>query len=95
MIESKAEMQTSKAEVYIQMLCKHFGHKTDVQQVSDDAFLINLEFGTGEMTAAGSLLKLVAKADDEENLERAETVLGSHLERFAFKEKLTVNWFRS
>jgi hypothetical protein len=41
------------------------------------------------------VLTLWAAGDDEESLARAEQVLGSHLERFAQREALTVTWVRT
>jgi hypothetical protein len=38
---------------------------------------------------------LLAAGEDEESVARVEQVLGSHLERFAQREALTVRWVRT
>lgn len=94
MIASTTDIPTSKAANYLQQMCRHFGHKAVVTQ-SENAHTIQFGFGTGEMRAADDVLTLTAWAEDEDTLERLETVLGSHLERFAFRENLIVSWSRS
>ncbi len=89
MITSITEVTTAKADAYVQQMCKHFAHKVDVTQV------IRFGFGTGELHAVDGRIVLSAHAEDRLQLERIETVLGSHLERFAFRERLIVTWPQS
>ncbi|UWR01958.1 DUF2218 domain-containing protein [Ruegeria conchae] len=94
MITSITEVTRAKADAYVQQMCKHFAHKADVTHVKD-AQVIRFGFGTGELRAVGGRIVLSAHAKDRPQLERIETVLGSHLERFAFRERLIVTWPQS
>ncbi|GAB5487516.1 MAG: DUF2218 domain-containing protein [Parasphingorhabdus sp.] len=94
MINSKSNVPTDKASKYLQQMCNHFGHKTDVVE-TDGGQAIQFGFGAGELVASEDTLVLIARAESDENLTKTENVLGSHLERFAFRENLSVTWQRS
>lgn len=94
MIHSKAEITTGKASRYLQQMCKHFGHKVTVA-FTPEAGEIHLPFGDGTLQSADGRLTLQASAASEDDVERLEQVLGSHLERFAFRENISVTWTRS
>ena len=49
---------------------------------------------TAGIVVGEGVLTLWAAGDDEESVARVEQVLGSHLERFAQREALTVQWVR-
>ena len=91
MIVSSTEIVTAKAGSYLQQMCKHFAHKVDVTQMKN-THVIQFGFGVGELRATDDRIVLSAHAEDRERLERIETLLGSHLERFAFRENLIVTW---
>ena len=86
-----AEISTAKASGYLQQICKHFGHKIEVEfdtRIGKIAF----PFGRAELEAEQDALALNASADNEEDLEKLKQVLSSHLERFAFRESLEIIW---
>ncbi len=91
MTTSTTYIETPKAERYLQQLCKHFGHKVPVdfdhQQGS-----ITLPFGTCSLAAQESTLSMTVSGAD---IEKLEQVIGSHFERFAFRETVKVIWDRS
>ena len=89
--KSSASIETAKASSYLQQLCKHFGHKLDVE-FSPEAGTISFDFGKAALSAENGVLLMSANADTEEDHARLERVLASHLERFAFREDLTINW---
>ena len=93
MISSTSKITTAKANNYLQQMCKYFGNEREIVK-SENFYTINFEFGSGELSAEENLLALIARANDAEQLKRAETVLGSHLERFAFRENVSVIWSR-
>ncbi|WP_170576072.1 DUF2218 domain-containing protein [Ruegeria atlantica] len=93
MLASSTEILTRKADSYLRQMCKHFAHKADVRQV-EDTHVIRFGFGTGKLRATDDRIVLCAHAEDRQLLEQVETVLGSHLERFAFRENLNVTWPR-
>jgi hypothetical protein len=90
-LSSKTTLSTAKASGYVAQLGKHFGHKIEVEQTSDGT-VFHFSAGTARAQAQGDLLHLSAQADTAENLHKVETILGSHLERFAFREDLRVAW---
>jgi hypothetical protein len=49
---------------------------------------------TAGIVVGDGLLTLTAAGDDDESVARVEQVLGSHLERFAQREGLSVQWVR-
>lgn len=88
---SKALVATAKASGYLQQLCKHFGHKTEVEFTSD-AGRIAFDFGVAELAAGADGLSMTANANTPDDLARLRRVLASHLERFAFREDLKIHW---
>ncbi|MBR0682457.1 DUF2218 domain-containing protein [Roseomonas eburnea] len=95
MLRSEARVATASPRRYLGQLCKHFGHKVPA---SCDGRLgrIDFPFGPCELDASAedALVLRVAAADDEA-LARLEHVVGSHLERFAFREALEIAWSRT
>lgn len=91
MTQSVSHVQTARASQYLQQLCKHFGHKVQVEFDSNN----------GSVTFPFGICSLQAKEDelilsvDGSNADKLEQVIGSHLERFAFRESLTVTWDRT
>ncbi|NCX90336.1 MAG: DUF2218 domain-containing protein [Rhodobacteraceae bacterium] len=53
---------------------------------------IEFPFGIAELNAEELGLNMIAKAETAESLDKMKHVLASHLERFAFREKLECNW---
>lgn len=85
-----AVVKTEKASRYLQQLCKHFGRKASVE-FDATAGSVAFPFGTCKLAAADGLTLRVA-APTPEDLERVKDVVGGHLERFAFREALRVDW---
>ncbi|MDF1606595.1 DUF2218 domain-containing protein [Hoeflea sp. YIM 152468] len=88
MTQSTSHVQTPMASQYLQQLCKHFGHKVPVE-FDEREGSIRLPFGTCVLQARDEELVLTVAGAD---LQKIEQVMGSHLERFAFRESLTVIW---
>lgn len=89
MPRSTATVSTANASRYLQQLCKHWGHRFAVEF---DPASGSIDFGGGEMlslTAGGETLTLTAEAGDLSALER---VVADHLQRFAFREELRIDW---
>lgn len=91
MLTDETTVRTGRASGYLQQLCKHFGHKTKTV-FSPTQGVITFDFGTARLMAEPDLLTLNAEAATEEELLRLKRVLTSHLERFAFRENLTITW---
>jgi hypothetical protein len=88
---SCAFVTTDTPARYISRLCKHFAHKIPV---SFDEHQGRIEFGTGQatLTAENQGLRLLVESASSEDLQRLEGVVGSHFERFAWQQQLTLNW---
>ena len=92
MLESHASVATEKPTPYMKQLCKHFGHKVEVN-FDDERGSIVFAMGRCELDATqAGVLKLRAQADDDESLARTQQVVGSHLERFGRRDELSVSW---
>ena len=88
---SQTQVQTERASGYLQQLCKHFSHKLETE-FTPEAGVIQFDFGWADLTAAPGTLTMAATAEGGEDLARLQRVLASHLERFAFREDLTIDW---
>ena len=86
MIEAATRFPTGNAQKYLQQLCKHFGHKIEVEQAGDHATL-RFSCGTGLIEADDEGLTITALADDAARLDETKAVVEDHLLRFAFREK--------
>ena len=92
MPSSTAVVVTEKPSPYLKQLCKHFGHKIEVE-FDDEHGRIVFEAGVVALDATRpDALVLTATADDAERLQRVENVAGSHLERFGRRDELVVTW---
>lgn len=90
-VSSSILVETGNASGYLQRLCKHFGHKLEVE-FTPERGSIAFEFGRAALQAGPDGLTMTALAENEENLTRLTSVLASHLERFAFREELRIDW---
>lgn len=84
---------TTNASRYLGTLCKHFGHKMPARFDAHEGE-IDFPFGRCLMNADDSALRISATASDQAELDRLTGVIGSHLERFAFREAPTIVWTR-
>ncbi|KAA3511167.1 DUF2218 domain-containing protein [Agrobacterium rosae] len=87
MLEAKSELVTESGGKYLVQLFKHFAHKIEVNY-SDSHGECTFDFGTASLDAEPTGLKIAVTAPDEEKLERAKSVVESHLLRFAFRENV-------
>lgn len=90
MTHKTAIVPTEYASKYLQQLCKHFGHKVPVEFTSEEG-RITLPFGSCDFKADNAQLTLTVSGD-EDKLERIEQVMADHLKRFAFREKIELDW---
>lgn len=90
---SKATFQGDKASRYLQRLCKHFGHKVEVE-FDERKGHIALSMGACDLEAVDSDLMMRASAENVWGLARLEHVVESHLERFAFRKEPKITWTR-
>lgn len=87
---STTTIPTNRASVYLQQLCKHFGHKVPAE-FDANAGRIELPFGECRLAADDAALTMIVEGT-QEDLPRLERVIGDHLTRFAFREAPTFTW---
>ncbi len=88
---AQARIETAQASKYLQQLCKHFLHKLPA---SFDATAGQIGFPAGEtrLTADAQELAISLAAASDDDLVRLKDVVARHLERFAFRETLRIEW---
>jgi hypothetical protein len=92
-LASVSHVRIAMPSRYLGQLCKHFGHKVPTT-LDGDRGSITFPFGTCTLEAADDVLTMRAEAPDETDLARLEQVIGSHLERFTFRDKPEIAWAR-
>lgn len=94
-IGSRADVVTDAPARYAKQLLSHLGRTLTLtgDAVSAPATAV-IGAATAGIVVGEGVLTLAAAGDDEESVARVEHVLGSHLERFAHREALTVQWVR-
>lgn len=85
MIRSTGTYDSAKASQYLQLLCKHFAHKTDVTFDAHQG-RVALRSGAAEMTATAERLTVTVSAPDRESLPGARHAIDKHLAIFAHRE---------
>lgn len=87
--------ETAAAARYLGQLSRHFAHKIAVDYRPDAAppeAVAQFPLGTCHMRAEAGELTVAVNASSQEGLERIRHVVDSHLERFAWREKLILRW---
>lgn len=77
--------ETSHASKYLQQLCKHFAHKIEVEY-SAESGRAELPVGIAQMFANSNNLEIRISVQGQDQIEQAQAIIDSHLERFAFRE---------
>lgn len=91
MLAGNAQITTERASGYLQQMCKHFGHKVEVQFDAQSG-QIKFPFGSCVLTADQDVLDLTVSAETQAGLTKTARVIASHLERFAFRENPEIEW---
>lgn len=91
MIIATSTAQTASASRYLQQLCKHFAHKVPADW-NDTRGEVNFPFGFCTIEAGEGSLVIRCEAEAREDMDRTRAVIDDHLERFAWREKLKLEW---
>jgi len=91
MNHSIARVESERASIYLQQLCKHFAHKRPVE-FTPERGQIALAAGVCRLDATGGVLTIRAEAEDADKLAQLQDVIARHLERFAFRSPVTLDW---
>ncbi len=92
MNHSVARVETERASIYLQQLCKHFAHKLPVSFTPEQGQIV-FSVGTCRLEAGNGILTLKAEAEDTDRLAQLQNVIDKHLQRFAFRAPLAIEWF--
>ena len=84
-VTSEAFWETGSAPRYMAQLCKHFAHKLPVTLNERDGQIV-FSAGTCDVLAEETGLRMRVSAEDETSLHQVQSVVISHLQRFAFRD---------
>lgn len=84
MITVSAQVPTTNARKYMLQLSKHWGHRLEVTR-SDDSARIEFGHATCKLEARPDALMVELSAAPAD-LERMQSVVSDHVNRFAFRE---------
>ena len=90
-LRAEARVPTAHASKYLQQLCKHFQHKLPTT-FDETSGAITFSAGETKLAATAETLTLDLEARSDDDLERLKDVVARHLERFAFRETLNIEW---
>jgi hypothetical protein len=85
LIIAEAFWNTATAARYMAQLCKHFAHKIPVTLNERDGQIV-LSAGVCDLAAEETGLRMRLSAEDETSLHQLQSVVISHLQRFAFRD---------
>jgi uncharacterized protein len=91
MAHSSARIETERASIYLQQLCKHFAHKLPVTFTPEQG-QITFSIGICRLEASDGILVLGAEAADDARLTQLQGVIDKHLLRFAFRDPPRIEW---
>lgn len=91
MLHTIARIESERASIYLQQLCKHFAHKAPVEFTPEKG-QITFASGICRLTAKDNVLTLMADAEDDAKMAKLQDVVEKHLIRFAFREPHVIAW---
>lgn len=88
-----ARFETTRASRYLQQLCKHFAHKVPATW-NETHGEVGLPYGRCILDADDAALTMTCEATEPEREPMLVKVVEVHLERFAFRESVALEWRR-
>jgi hypothetical protein len=83
---------TANGSKYLQQVCKHWGHKFEVE-VSSTRGQVRFPSAVVTMEATADALLVSVETEDGDAIERLKAIVADHLDRFAFREApLPIQW---
>jgi hypothetical protein len=91
---AEAKVSIERPERWAKQLVSHLGNKAKVEELDGFSKLTFGEEGTsvGLVSTDAEHILLTALGQTQEDVDRAKNVLGKHLERFAEKLEIKVDW---
>ena len=93
MLIAQSSFETQKAVAYLKKFCRHFAHKLTAE-FDDSHGHIDFPFGDCRLQSSENLLTFTVEAESEESLEKMQAVVAGHMERFAFRDQISLVWER-
>jgi len=88
----RGSAKTVSGSKNIQQLCKHWGHKFEVE-FSENRGQVRFPSAVATMEASADALLVTIETHDTESIEQLKEVVANHLDRFAFREApLPFDW---
>ena len=81
----RGHAKTARGSRYLRQLCKHWGHKFEVE-FSGYTGQVRFPSAVTTMEASADALLVTIETDDAESVEQLKEVVAKHLDRFAFQE---------
>ena len=85
MVIARGRAKTASGSKYLQRLCKHWGHKFEVE-FSENTGHVRFPSAVATMEASADALLVTIETDDPGSVEQFKAVVANHLDRFAFRE---------
>ena len=85
MVTARGRAKTASGSKYLQQLCKHWGHKFEVE-FSETRGQVRFPSAVATMKASADALLVTVETGDAEAVERLKETVVRHLDRFAFRE---------
>jgi len=85
MVVARGRAKTASGSKYLQQLCKHWGHKFEVE-FSETRGQVRFPSAVATMEASADALLVTVETEDTEAVERLKEIVANHLDRFAFRE---------
>ena len=82
---ARGRAKTASGSKYLQQLCKHWGHKFEVE-LSETRGQVWFPSAVATMEASADSLLVTVETEDAEAVERLKEIVTNHLDRFAFRE---------
>jgi len=76
---------TASGSKYLQQLCKHWGHKFEVE-FTPSRGQVRFPAAVATLEAGADALLVTIETDDAQAIEPLKATLATHLDRFAFRE---------
>ncbi|MBH9310879.1 DUF2218 domain-containing protein [Pseudomonas aeruginosa] len=91
MFRSTSHVRTESAARYVNRLCKHWGHKFEVELTPERGFIA---FGDSNcaLLAHPAHVLMILNSPDEDSLAHMQNVVADHLQRMANSESLEIAW---
>ncbi|MEM7471865.1 MAG: DUF2218 domain-containing protein [Pseudomonadota bacterium] len=90
MAQFSAHISTTRGPRYIEQICTHFGQAEAICDTGNFC-RINLQLGQCQLSASNAALRVSMEASTTA-IGKLKSLIGNHLERFAFRDIHAVIW---